>query len=172
MQCGAHHPGYNRGWTPCCHSSRNKRCPDCGCPGCHCACSSTASCSPAPPPPDDWCWTAVSERWKTTRTNEQRQTVLFPVSVAMTLTPWALSRDVHYLPAGLASSLVSSGHHAAPSGSRAPLECKDNQGWCLLALLPSCRKWWASQCSILKAPSSLHLGSIRTWLDGLCLSFS
>lgn len=64
MECAAHHPGHSRGWTPCCHSSHNKRCPGCGSPGCRWVCSSTAACSPAPPPPDRWRLTAVSERWK------------------------------------------------------------------------------------------------------------
>lgn len=172
MECGAHHPAYNRGWTPCCHSSQNKRCPGCGSPGCRCACPSTAACSPAPPPPDRWCLTAVSERWKPrakwTETNIQSSS--FPDGAAVTVKRGALSRDVQYLPRRIASSLFSSEDHTAPSGFRIPLqECKDNQGWCLLALLPSCRKWWASQHCIQTAPSPPQ-PQLHTYLHGHTLS--
>lgn len=52
-----------------------------------------------------------------------------PAGVAVTVKPGALSRDVLYLPRGLAPPLSSSECHAAPSGFRTPLqECKDNQG--------------------------------------------
>ena len=82
-------------------------------------------------------------------------------------------REGRYLPGGLASSLLSSKYRAAASGSRMPLhEREDDQGWCVLALLPVCRKWRASQHRTQTAPSSPSLSSRRTSVGTLCLSLS